>query len=114
MTTKKRRKELENRTIIKPIRFTPSEHNSIKQHSKESGLSTSEYIRRRTLGIKVTSRTDLTMIAQIHKIGVNINQIAKILNQENKVRQVLSLEAELKNTQEALHEIIKEIKTKKH
>lgn len=109
---KAHRKEPDKHIKIAPVRLTQAQLEEITQRSQESGLTRSEYMRRRILGKKITSKTDLTTIAQIHKIGVNINQIARVVNQESKVRHVANIEMQLKLNYQALQNILNEIKSK--
>jgi len=63
--------------------------------SQNTTHTLSEYIRRRATGRKIVSKTDMQTIAQIHKAGVNLNQIASVVNREGGIKDVKSIEYQL-------------------
>lgn len=65
-TTKKRTGK---RTEIIPIRVTKKERKFLESESAIAGISSSELIRRRFLGKKVTSYSDYQMINQLCRLG---------------------------------------------
>ncbi len=51
------------------IRLTPSELEEIQEQAQISGLSLSEYVRRRVSGHKVKSRIELKMLSELRRQG---------------------------------------------
>jgi hypothetical protein len=51
------------------IRLTPAEYAEVGEAARVAGLSISEYMRRRTLGIPVMSAVDQEMIRMLSKLG---------------------------------------------
>lgn len=51
------------------IRFTGQEWVDVEEQIYVSGLSIAEYVRRRVLGLRVVSKMDLRMIAELRKLG---------------------------------------------
>ena len=70
----------ENRNISIKIRLTEAEKEQLIQRSKEEGKSLSSFIRESALKGRSISKTDVQMIYELRKIGVNINQLAKHIN----------------------------------
>ena len=72
-----------------PTRWTPAEHEQLSQRAQRAGLSRAAFIRLKTLGDEgprsqkrpSKERRDLAqLLAELGKIGGNINQIARHLN----------------------------------
>jgi len=63
-----------------PFKCTEEEKKKIKELAKP--LSVSEYVRRAALnkGLTIVSKVDKNMLSELSQIGVNINQIARVLN----------------------------------
>lgn len=51
------------------IRLTPSELEEIQEQAQISGLSLSEYVRRRVSGHKVKSRIEVKMLSELRRQG---------------------------------------------
>lgn len=92
---KKTRPGAQNRTRKITIRFTPEEYQELHETIQATNLKLSEYIRKRVIGKKIIAKTDIQCIAQIHKAGVNLNQIARIINQENTIKDVKNIEYQI-------------------
>ena len=68
---------------IPPIRFTVAELAHIQEQAARAGLSLSDYCRRVLLRRKVApaiTDTDEAVLADLNRIGVNLNQLAKRAN----------------------------------
>jgi len=69
------------------IRLTQEEKDEITQNFKGSNISSSEYLRMILLGIKPKIRkakkADSHLLYELNKIGVNLNQIARMQNKNN-------------------------------
>ena len=71
--------DTERRTHLAQFRLTAGEALTAKMNAAAAGVSPGEYYRRRTLGLTVTppaSRADAQLLAEINRIGVNVNQLA--------------------------------------
>ena len=81
----------ENRTEIIKLRMTPAEKYELKRLAEKQGLTMSDYIRRVVAKPPEVTREEYNdeiakAVYEIHKIGVNVNQIAKKYN-ENEFRE---------------------------
>ena len=66
---KGKRMSVSKRTKRIYIRLTPSELEEIQEQAQISGLSLSEYVRRRVSGHKVKSRIELKMLSELRRQG---------------------------------------------
>jgi uncharacterized protein (DUF1778 family) len=78
---KKDKKKEKRETEIK-IRLTAEEKEKLRELAKEEGLTISKYVRNQALKKQVKKQTGLEreMLYELHKIGVNLNQMARTLN----------------------------------
>lgn len=72
-----RRENLEARL---DVRVTREERREIQEQAEASGLSVSEYVRRRTLGRRVDSVMDVKMLSELRRQG---GVLKKIFNESN-------------------------------
>lgn len=67
------------------LRISAEEKAQIEQKARKAGITTSEFIRRSALGRRLPCYGDTTLLQaysmQLGKIGSNLNQIAKYVNQ---------------------------------
>lgn len=78
-----RKQAFERRDEVIRARVTLAEKLFIEEQAEAAGISTAEYIRRRTLKLPVQprpSRVDDALIWELNRIGVNINQLAHAAN----------------------------------
>jgi len=68
--------------IRKTLRFSVEEFAKIEQIIDEHKLTFSDFSRSAILKKKVNSKLRVDMIYQIQRVGNNLNQIAKVLNQK--------------------------------
>ena len=73
--------------------LTVAEKARVREAARRSGLSISEYVRRRTLGRPVTSRVDADAERQLRRIGVNLNQLTRVANAAGQVERGADLDA---------------------
>ena len=77
-------KKKETMTRIE-MRISKEDKELIEQKARKAGITTSEFIRRSALGRRLPSYGDTTILQeysmQLGKIGSNLNQIAKYVNQ---------------------------------
>ena len=90
----------EKRAEVLRTRFTLAESVHIRQQADAAGLTVSEFIRRRALGLAVQpppSRADAALVSELNRIGVNVNQLARAQNSDREfVGDWVAIEAELR------------------
>ena len=71
--------------VLMSLRIYAEDKEQIEEKARKTGLTTSEYIRRCALGRKLPCYGDTSLLKeysmQLGKIGSNLNQIAKYVNQ---------------------------------
>jgi hypothetical protein len=80
------RVEDQNKRIVQVnIRLTEEEHKTVTQHAQASGLSPANWMRRKVFTGKFPpiklSPLEASMYNELRSIGVNLNQIARKVNQ---------------------------------
>ena len=79
-----KKQEHERRSArIPPIDVTEAERTLVESQARAAGLSVTEYSRQRVLSGKVTAaptRDTASLITELNRIGVNLNQIARQIN----------------------------------
>jgi hypothetical protein len=78
----------ERRSEALAFRLTPAERLRVEQAAIEAGLSASEYARELTLKGRVVMEQrialDPAVFDQLRRIGVNLNQLARVVNQSKR------------------------------
>ena len=101
------KREKRKRMIQKKIRLTEEEDRFISTKVSESGMANFNSFARIMLimgEVKILNFDELKELRQaIHRIGVNVNQIAKKVNEDdqvslNELSQILELQKDLKET----------------
>lgn len=70
----------QRRSEMEVCRLTTSEKKTLRENANKAGLSVSDYLRRRALGHRieqVKAQADASLISELNKIGVNVNQLAR-------------------------------------
>lgn len=62
------------------VRVSAAEKADLRGSAREAGLTVSEYVRRRSLGQPVVARADRETRVLLRRIGVNLNQLARVAN----------------------------------
>jgi len=78
----------QNRTQKKQmvIRMTESDYEATKKRVAESGMSQAEYLRQAILNKKIVSTEGMkAVIPELKRIGNNLNQIARVANEQRNV-----------------------------
>jgi len=77
----------DQRSFMLRTRLTESEKSRLDALAKEAGFTTSDYVRKLVLGNIPTRNVPnpdrellLKLLAELHKLGSNVNQIARALN----------------------------------
>lgn len=85
------------------VRLSLEEKQTLKNKAKGYDLTMSAYIRKCALDYTLTSKTDIQMVFELKKIGVNLNQLAKHVNS-------LPVEENIKDSLFLLENYIHELK----
>ena len=75
--------EGEGRAIVAGVRMTVAEREYARGLARQAGLSLSEFLRRRALGMPVVVRqgkSDAALVHELNAIGVNLNQLTANVN----------------------------------
>jgi len=70
----------EKRTETARFRLTVAERAYLRAQAEAAGLSETEFLRRRALGLSVRpapARNDPALLSELNRIGVNVNQLAR-------------------------------------
>jgi hypothetical protein len=99
-----------SRSVIVQSRFTEKERDSLKLAAEQSEVTLSEYIRKTSLNrpLPVRSKQLDSLIFELNKIGVNLNQLTEIAHigkKKGQSQMSQSLEA-------SLHEVITVVKAR--
>lgn len=79
------RKEAHERrnAALPPVRLTDAEMFAIGEQAQAAGLSLSDFVRQRVTGGRIVPKiglTDASLLSELNRCGVNLNQIARHLN----------------------------------
>lgn len=83
---------------VPPTRITQEEYDQIAANAQKAEKSLCAYVRLMCLHGKITvkhPRADFQLFTEISRIGVNINQIARVANQTGKVSPELTQSLQL-------------------
>lgn len=70
----------EKRSDVARFRLTAAERAFLRSQADAAGLSESDFLRRRALGLPVraaAARSDPALVSELNRIGVNVNQLAR-------------------------------------
>ena len=84
-----RKKKYDDKFIKKTIRFTPDEFAKIEEQREKTNLDFTNFCKSAILKKRVKTKDEENfnrdLIYQINKIGINLNQIARAVNQKDRV-----------------------------
>jgi len=83
--------------IRKTIRFSDDEYAKIEKMMNEHNLTFAEFSRGAILRKKIKTNLSKDMIYEVNKVGNNLNQIAKKLNQDSDRKNLLLKLIEIQN-----------------
>lgn len=102
-----RKKKYDDKFIKKTIRFTPDEFEKVEIERAKTNLDFTNFCKSAILKLKVKTKDEENfsqdLIYQINKIGINLNQIARAVNQKDRV----AVLTELVEIEKQLREISK-------
>ena len=98
-----RKQKYDEKFIRKTIRFTPLEFEKIEEQRIKTNLDFTSFCKSAILKKKVKTKEEENfnrdLIYQVNKIGVNLNQIARAVNQKDRVAvltQLVEIEKQLR------------------
>jgi uncharacterized protein (DUF1778 family) len=100
-----RKKPGEGRTAQIHVLLTEAERERIRTWAAETNLTVSDFMRRRALGRPILPRVDGEARRQLRRIGVNLNQLARVANAAGQ----LAHEDELRATVEEIRAVLREL-----
>ncbi len=108
----------EARTEMVKVRMTAEEKATLTQQAKAKGMNVSDYIRKISARPPNVTRGEFETAVQksiyeIHKIGVNVNQVAKKYNENVYVQPRDELIRYLNRVYELLYELTEFIKSRR-
>ena len=84
-----RKKKYDEKFIRKTIRFTPLEFEKIEEQRIKTNLDFTSFCKsaifKRKIKTSIEEDFNRDLIYQINKIGINLNQIARAVNQKDRV-----------------------------
>ena len=84
-----RKKKYDDKFIKKTIRFTPVEFAKIEEQREKTNLDFTNFCKSAILKKRVKTKDEENfnrdLIYQVNKIGINLNQIARAVNQKDRV-----------------------------
>lgn len=102
-----RKKKYDDKFIKKTIRFTPDEFEKVEIERAKTNLDFTNFCKSAILKKRVKTKDEehfnRDLIYQINKIGINLNQIARAVNQKDRV----AVLTELVEIEKQLREISK-------
>ena len=99
-----RKKKYDDKFVRKTLRFTPAEFEKIEIEREKTNLDFTSFCKSAILKRKIKTSDEENfnrdLIYQINKIGVNLNQIARAVNQKDRVAvltELVEIEKQLKD-----------------
>ena len=84
-----RKKKYDDKFIKKSIRFTPDEFEKVEIERAKTNLDFTNFCKSAILKKRVKTKDEENfnrdLIYQVNKIGINLNQIARAVNQKDKI-----------------------------
>ena len=84
-----RKKKYDDKFVKKSIRFTPDEFEKVELERAKTNLDFTNFCKSAILKKRVKTKEEENfnrdLIYQINKIGINLNQIARAVNQKDRV-----------------------------
>ena len=96
-----------NKSVRKSLKITTKENENLLTQLKKHNLTFSDYARARILNKKIKSKISNDLIFQISKIGNNLNQISKFVNQKKSLdiqvlQELINIEKQLEQIRNAM------------
>ena len=98
-----RKKKYDDKFIRKSLRFTPLEFEKIEEQRIKTNLDFTSFCKSAILKKKVKTKEEENfnrdLIYQVNKIGINLNQIARAVNQKDRdavLTELVEIEKQLK------------------
>ncbi|EOZ7010188.1 IncI1-type relaxosome accessory protein NikA, partial [Salmonella enterica subsp. enterica serovar Kentucky] len=65
----RKKSEVRQKTVVRTLRFSPAEDETIRKKAEDSGLTVSAYIRNAALNKRINSRTDDAFLKELMRLG---------------------------------------------
>lgn len=65
----RKKSEVRQKTVVRTLRFSPVEDETIRKKAEDSGLTVSAYIRNAALNKRINSRTDDAFLKELMRLG---------------------------------------------
>jgi hypothetical protein len=95
------------RTVVRSARFTAEEWSRVCARAEAAGLSPGRFLRHAALGQSLGRKVEMTALAQLARVGNNLNQVARSLNAGDPTA-VVGLEEVLSEVRLAVRGLIRE------
>ena len=95
----------EHRTLVKSVRFSPEEWETVRGRADEVALSPARYLREAALGKRLAPRANAQAVHQLARVGNNLNQLARAANTNRRVKLSHRLGQVLSQVEEAIEEL---------
>ena len=92
-------------TFVKPVRFAPEEWAKIQTRAAELRLPPSTYFRQTSLGYRLSGRINARAIAELGRIGNNLNQLTRVANATGRIDLTRRLDFVLLELTEAIRRL---------
>ena len=89
-------------TLVKPVRFAPEDWDKIQTRAAEVRLPPSTYVRHTSLGYRLSGRINARAIAELGRIGNNLNQLTRVANATGRIDETKRLKTVLNKLTEAI------------
>ena len=97
--------EGERRTYRVGVSLSEAEREAVAAKAEAAGLSPAAYLRQAGLGARLSSRVNDRAYHQLSRIGVNVNQMARVANQTGRLPELDVLRAILAEVREIRDQI---------
>jgi hypothetical protein len=94
-----------NLDIKKSLRFSKDEYQKIEDQLKKLNVNFSEFGRSQILQTELKTNCSIEKIYQLQKIGTNLNQIAKVVNQNKSDLEKIEILSVLKNIEDEIKKL---------
>jgi len=91
--------------LVKPVRFAPDEWHKIQVRAAEVRLPPTTYVRQTALGYRLSGRINSRAVAELGRIGNNLNQLTRVANATGRTDQTKRLETVLNELIEAVRRL---------
>lgn len=92
-------------TLVKPVRFAPEEWGKIRARAAEVHLPPTTCVRQTALGYRLSGRITSRAVAELGRIGTNLNQLTRVANTTGRLDHKVRLEGVLNELLEVMRRL---------